>query len=136
MRESELPKDGFAGAVEDCKNVLRAIGVPLAGFQGSGQPIFSEDAIVFNGAAGAGCEPFEIHQIEFDRLGRKVVRGFCKTEHAPYDICVQAALIVLKHHLGKGIAVISDATDRDWEEARMACQLHLGYGENFALEKD
>jgi len=135
QRETELPKDRFARAVRDCQKVLKHIAVPLGGFDGSGEPVFNDDVIVFNGANGGACEPFEFHQTEFDRRGRKVIWSFCKTEHSSYDRCVQAALIVLKHHLGDLIKVGSDGTDEDWSEARKACQTCLGYGDDFRLEK-
>ena len=51
----------------------------------------------------------------------------------PYDLCVQAALIVLKHHLAAAITVSSDGGEPDWERARAACQKWLGYGEEFRL---
>ncbi len=65
LRPTELPVDQFAAAVRDVRLVLKHVDVPLAGFEGRGEPIFSDDAVVFNGVAGAGCEPFEIHQVEF-----------------------------------------------------------------------
>lgn len=131
-RETELPRKPFAAAVRDCQKVLPQIGITLAGFEGTGSPVFEDDVIVFNGAGGA-CEPFEIHQTEFDRRGRKIVWSFCKTEHLPYDLCVQVVLIVMKHHLGDAIVVTSDGTDNDWATARRTCQQHLGYGEEFRL---
>ena len=67
--------------------------------------------------APAAVEPFEIHQTEFDRRGRQLVPSFCKTEHAPYDLCVQLALIVFKHPLGHTISVASDGKDTDWKDA-------------------
>jgi hypothetical protein len=134
QRGTELAADAFARAVEDCRKVVAATGVPVAGFNGSGQPIFDRDKIIFNGAKGAGCEPFEIHQTEFDRRGRKVFWSFCKTEYAPYDVAVKAALIALKHHLGDDIKITSDAKDTDWDDARKICQQTLGYGGDFKLD--
>ena len=133
QRPTELPEEGFARAVEDCRKVMGALGVTLGGFTGEGDPVFSAESIVFNGAGRSGCEPFEIARVEFDRRGRDMVRSFCKTEHAPYDVCVQAALIVLKHHLGDAITVGSDGGDSDWKQAREHCQETLGYGGDFSL---
>lgn len=135
-RPTELPADAFARAVTDCRRVLSGLDVPLAGFEGIGDPIFDANTILFNGVTGSCCEPFEIHQTEFDRRGRRVVFSFCKTEHAPYDICVKVAIVVLKHHFGNAILVGSDATDADWEDARQACQKSLNYGADFRLDKE
>ena len=134
QRPTELPAKRFAAAVEDCRKILPALGVPMAGFDGTGEPILTDEQIVFNGQAGSQCAPFEIAVVEFDRRGRETVWSFCKTEHAPYDICVQTALVVLKHHLVDGITVTSDGRDDDWSKARQACQEKLGYGEGFVLE--
>ena len=60
-------------------------GIEVAGQQGEGAPII-DDRIVFNGAGKAGCEPFV--------LGRTSSRGFCKTQHLPYDAVVVAVLVV------------------------------------------
>jgi len=133
QRPTELPKEEFARAAEDCKKILATVDVPLGGFTGDGEPLFSADSIIFNGAGGSGCEPFEIARVEFDREGRESVLSFCKTGRAPYDICVQIALIVLKHHLGDAIIVGSDGDDSAWEEARAICHEVLGHGEAFEL---
>src|SRR5687767_5122887 len=106
QRPTELP-DTFGLAVRDVRRAVESAGVPIAGFEGSGPPLFREDCIIFNGAGG-GCEPFEIHQTEFDRRGRPMVSAFCKTEHAPYDLCVRVALVALKHHLKDALSVASD----------------------------
>jgi len=135
QRPTELPKEEFAKASEDCQRVLAATGIPLGGFTGEGNPTFSAEKILFNGAGGSGCEPFEIAQTEFDRRGRDVVLSFCKTEHAAYDECVQIALIVLKHHLADTIVVRSDGKEEQWAGAKGICQKCLGYGAEFSLEE-
>jgi hypothetical protein len=135
QRETELSVHTFAHAAEDCEKAMECIGVKLGGFDGNGKPIFDGEHVVFNGAGRTGCEPFEIARVEFDRRGRRAVLSSCKTERAAYDICVQTALIVFKHHLGHAIAVKSDGKDDDWEEARNICQESLGYGTDFKLDK-
>ncbi|MEI7835659.1 MAG: hypothetical protein WCK05_04515 [Planctomycetota bacterium] len=81
----------------------------------------------------ARCEPFRVHRCEKDRHGRATTWSFCKTGRAPYDLCVQVALIVLRHHLGDLFTVGSDGCDGDWQQARRFCQEHLGYGQGFKL---
>ena len=131
-RQSELPAKEFTAAVKDCRKVLKHIAVPLAGRNGTGRPIFHLDEIAFNGATPDEYETFSVPAAVHDDEPRSF--QFCKTAHRPYDICVQAALIVLRHHLGEAIEISSDGDDASWEGARAACQERLGYGGDFRLE--
>ena len=130
-RPTELRAGAFAAAVEDVARVLAVIGVELAGFEGQGSPILQNDVIVFNGVGGFACEPFEIHQQEFDRRGRPETFSFCKTEGLPYDLAVKVALIVLRHHLGTSIEVSSDQCNETWHDARQLVFNVLGFGSDF-----
>jgi len=133
-RKPELPAKAFAAAVKDCKKIIKYLGIPLGGKDGTGKPIFRADLIEFNGKTPNDYETFAVDRV-VEPEGEPMVFEFCKTEHRPYDICVQAALIVLKHHLGDDITVSSDGHDTDWEAAREKCQAQLGYGGEFKLEK-
>ena len=133
QRDIELDDTAFAAAVRDCQAALPVSGVELGGFEGMGCPILDPDHIVFNGGVSGSCEPFEIRRVEFDRRGRSRTWGFCKTEHLPYDLCVQMALIVLHHHLGSAIQVGSDGSIADWQQAIDLVQKELGYGADFQL---
>jgi hypothetical protein len=134
-RSTELAKESLARAITDCRRATQAAGVPLAGRDGTGQPIFDSDKVIFNGQLPASCEPFEIHQTEFDRRGKNRFFQFAKTNHAPYDLSIRVALICLKHHLGDSLRVMSDAKDPDWDDARQICQEALGYGTDFKLDE-
>ncbi len=129
-RGTELPAEDFAAAVEDVRTAIFKIQVPLAGFDGTGQPILKADTVVFNGQPPV--EPFEIHQTEFDRRGRTSHWSYCKTEGAPYDVAVRAALIIFKHHLREKLIVASDAKGEGWEPARRLCEEAVGYGGDFS----
>jgi len=107
-RPTELPTDRFAAAAKDIHRVVRSAGVPLAGFEGTGEPVFTDNSVAFNGVGNARCEPFKVHDTEFDRHGRPETFSFCKTEGLPYDLAVKAALVILKEHLGDSIKVMSD----------------------------
>jgi len=107
-RPTELPTDRFAAAANEIRRVVGLAGVPLAGFEGSGEPVFMENSVVFNGVGNARCEPFKVHDTEFDRHGRPETFSFCKTQGLPYDLAVKAALVILKEHLGDSIKVMSD----------------------------
>ena len=134
-RGTELPKERFAKAAEDCRKVLGALGVPLADQRGGGMPTLSREQITFNGVGGEACEPFVVRMLETPRRRRNKTYCYCKTERLPYDLCVQVALIVLKHHLNEAISVSSDGRDEDWEQAREVCRAHLGYGADFTLRE-
>ena len=60
---------------------------------------------------------------------------YTKTERRPYDLAVMACLIVAKRHFGRGIVVCSDGSEEEWKQARWLCQYHLGYGDDFRLDK-
>ena len=92
------------------------------------------EIISFNGKGDHAYETFTVSRLMPGLDEGPMVFDFCKTVQMPYDLCVQAALIVLKHHLGRAITVSSDGDDADWEGARQACQKWLGYGEEFQLE--
>jgi hypothetical protein len=134
LRPTELSAGGFAAAVRDIRRVLKTADIPLAGFEGRGQPVFLNDAIVFNGVAETACEPFEIHQIEFDRRGRAETFSFCKTQGHSYDVAVKVALIVFKNHLGRTIKIMSDEPDNAWSQARQLVHQVTGFGDDFKLE--
>ena len=91
--------------------------------------------IVLRRSGTAHCEPFEIHQTEFDRRSGRTHWSSCKTEAAPYDLAVKVCLIVLKHHLPSAIAVTSDQDDTAWAKAREVCLTSLGYGADFRLDR-
>lgn len=134
-RPTELPREHFVRAVNDCRTVLATLDVSLAGFDGTGTPIYNDERIVVNGRSPQHCEPFEVARVEFDRRGRDVVRSFCKTESLPYNVCVQAALIVLKHHMPGLIHVSSDVGLHDWSRAVEVVIGAVGYGEDFRLDE-
>lgn len=52
---------------------------------------------------------------------------FCKTNFKPYDLAVQCALLIAKHHLGNQIEVSSHGSDFLWNDPRAFCYVHLGY---------
>lgn len=133
-RPTELPAAAFEAAVADVRKVLEQAGMALGGFDGTGSPIFESNHIVFNGANGASCEPFEIRQIEFDRRGRCNATSFCKTQGLPYDLAVKAALIVLKTHLGPEFKVMSDEKAEQWEPACAMVLRSLSLKTKFELD--
>lgn len=53
---------------------------------------------------------------------------FCKTAFRPYDLAVTAFLVIAKHRLGNQIVVSTDGEDEHWFDAKLLCQMELGYG--------
>lgn len=133
-RPTELQEQAFSRAVLDLQTLAGVCPNGVSGFDGTGEPVFEADHVVFNGQSPKACEPFEISRVEFDRRGRDTVFSYCKTERLPYDIMVQGALIVFRHHLGQSIRVTSDGDDAVWQPAREFVQNALGYGGEFRLD--
>ncbi len=104
---------------------------PLAGTDGTGAPTIEDREIAFNGVRPDDYETFLLvpDPKEYTQTERGLF-AFCKTERRPYDLAVQAALVLLKWH---SEAVAPDAVDLasdgnlvDWVRA---CQVveSLGY---------
>lgn len=93
--------------------------------------------IAFGGKKGT-CEPMifcrisQARKISDDRAQEPWMTGkyfeYCKTEKMPYDLAVEALLIIAKKNLSEDIRVFSDGDDVDWLAARDLCQKVLGYG--------
>lgn len=62
--------------------------------------------------------------------------GCCKTAFRPYDWAVTAFLVTAKHYLKGKLIVRSDGESTHWQDARLLCQLELGYGMEFNLDND
>jgi hypothetical protein len=61
----------------------------------------------------------------------------CKTGFRPYDLAVQCALLVSKHHLGDEFYVYSSGSDWHWNDVRRMCYVHLGYPlSEFRIDRD
>lgn len=98
--------------------------------QDGGEPIFDNERILFNGAGyeDADHETFIINKINNDEF------EFCKTARKPYDLMVQACLIVYHHHSPDTIDVGSDGDNDDWKAAKKFVRETLGYGSTLDFE--
>jgi len=68
----------------------------------------------------------------FKRIDRNDFEfNFCKTAYKPYDIAVNAFLIIAKHHMGNDLNVSSDGDIEEWADAMNLCNNFLGYGNDF-----
>ncbi len=134
-RPPVLPTAAFKSAVRDCRKVLTASGVALAGETGKGQPIINDLMLVFNGTEPRSGEPFRIEIFAAPRRSGSDVLSYCKTSYQPYDLCVKAVLVVFSHHFSDIFKVFSDGKDEVWQDARQLCQSCLGYGSDFKLSE-
>jgi hypothetical protein len=84
-------------------------------------------------------EPFFFERVIEQSRGKagKRVSDYCKTGFRPYDLAVQCALLVSKHHLPEKFEVFSSGSDWHWNDARGLCYLQLGYPLlEFRLDRD
>lgn len=126
-RQVELPADEFKKALADCKKVIGLLDISLAGTEGNGQPVFTDEEVVFNGIEGAKCEPFVFRRTQPPRPERDVVFEYCKTEHLPYDLAVQCCLVVFNHYFKELIEISTDGSGDDWQEAFDICRKEFDY---------
>jgi len=89
---------------------------------GEGEPIFNEERISFNGDAENDLDHEPLTVMKAPRRGFE----FCKTERKPYDLFVQAVLLICAHYHNKFI-VTSDGDEDDWSEAVNLVNHVLGY---------
>jgi hypothetical protein len=61
--------------------------------------------------------------------------AFTKTAYRPYDLAVNAFLVIAKHHLGDKIRVSSDGEIANWVEGIELCRIYLGYEENYRFSE-
>jgi hypothetical protein len=60
----------------------------------------------------------------------------CKTAYRPYDLAVNAFLVIAKHHLGDKISIHSDGNLNHWLEGIALCRVYLGYPEHYVFNAD
>jgi hypothetical protein len=140
-RKEMLPQVIFAKAVEDCRKVCKAIGIPLSGWDGSGTPAFTDKGIRFNGRGLINSHETFFVPRTFVPRHRQVDEkdrhfAFCKTAGKPYDLAVCCCLIILNTHFGTEVfRVASDGDEAAWQPAKYACQQFLGYGSDWRLRQ-
>lgn len=98
----------FVDEVKDIVTLAQDDGITLAGYDGTGEPIVTDDKIALNGSSALGQE-YESFVLPTDGF------GFCKTAHRPYDAVVTAILVsAIVNKVGDGIS--SDGTYADWKD--------------------
>jgi hypothetical protein len=144
-RRRILPVGPFRAAVADCQKLCQSLPIPLGDAVGRHQPTFSNAEVCFNGRADGpdGDRSYEtFHVLRVQPLRHHGDQGhdgwwfsFCKTARLSYDLCVQCCLLILSHHLGNTLFLVSsDGNSEDWNNARQACQRVLGYGTDWKCD--
>jgi len=86
------------------------------------RPIVSDDDIRLNGRGAMAAEEFWIRR-KVDVMwpgygdGRLCNLAFCRTVRKPYDLPVQACLILYQYHFGDLVRVSSSGDAGDWKSA-------------------
>jgi len=126
----------FTKIAADVKKAIPYLEVKLAGGDGTGEPEITERLIRFNGQ-----KPHDYETFAFDRIAQpphysKIDGGwwfsFCKVgfaEPQPYDLAVKVVLAIAKHHCGNNIAISSDESEAEWEDAIELVENVFGYGD-------
>ena len=88
----------------------------ISGWDGSGEPSFSDTEICFNGNRSFDKESYDLSHETFS-IGIFLDTGlnFCKTARKPYDKQVVACLYLLEKFFGDDVEVGSDGDNSDSE---------------------
>ena len=130
---SEVDKKNFAIAFEICRNIVEAYSDILAGPHGDGDPIITEDEIIFNGIAenDEDHEPFFLYR-DLLRNSGPFGQRFCKTARKPYDEVVVLCLWVcarLCHPFEFDSDGGDEVTDGDYSEYLESMDIFIYYSE-------
>ena len=123
--QGDIPQDAFDDIVTDAINIIELAGVDVAGFDGTGYPVVTSEAIVLNGRDDDNDGAHETFSFK-RQVGNDISfldgrpYAFCKTARKPYDVVVAAILLSAQYHCGNGIVVSSDGNGNDFEWVRAA----------------
>ena len=104
---AKIDAERWNEAIELGKACAEASGVEIAGYDGTGEPIFTDNEIGFNGKG----DELSHEAFCLESEGR-YTHGFCKTARKPYDIVVCCFLLALKKVFGKDFEYSSDGITR------------------------
>ena len=124
--KAQIPADIWNKIVVDVKKIFANLPekTPKKGIPGDGDeilklddqkgnpPIANEEEIFFNGAGFPDAD-HETFMFKPDAG----FRDFCKTARKPYDLAVQAVLLIAKYHAGSKMSFGSDGDPYEWQAA-------------------
>jgi hypothetical protein len=110
--------------LRDCKKLAASLptGVEIAGWDGTGEPVFNDNQIRFNGVAPHSHETFVL-----ERCPGENQFAFTKTAQKPYDLLVCACLLVYKRHSPDSMSLSSDGGPGEWRNAEVFVKTVLQY---------
>ena len=116
-RKPKNVKDGdnkFKKSVELLKKCLKDVSVKLASGNGTGEPVFTDTKVCFN---GVDDDSYEGCYLALDNADYKY--DFCKTARKPYDVVVCLTLLCFKKFFGEDFKYSSDGNmnDEGWSLA-------------------
>ena len=99
--------------VKKCKKLYKALpnDIVIRGGMGSGEPMFDETLVWFNGDEATGNDHETLLIKKDDNEW-----SFCKTAYKPYDLLVCAVLLAAEEILGYELS--SDGDANDWKPAK------------------
>lgn len=97
---------------ENCGTTLIKVPFKLAGGNGTGEPVFTDDKVCFNGFDdGENDYAHETCYVALDDENYEF--DFCKTARKPYDVAVCLTLLCFKHFFGDYFSYSSDGRNDD-----------------------
>ena len=91
----------------------------MAGGDGTGEPKFTDDIIIFNGENkdDMSHETFVMERQSEGRAENGLIFEFCKSARKPYDLMVKISMLRLKHHFPQ-TEISCDGGAEDWKQAK------------------
>lgn len=119
-RPKVINQSTFDQIAGDISILIASSSIAVAGYHGEGDRIINSELILFNGSGDNACEDFQLKRIVDDSSMNAI-----KTMALPYDILVQASLLVLKYYLGDQVEITTDGNFEDWRAAIGYVRYHL-----------
>jgi hypothetical protein len=125
-----LPPDGYAEWSHDIARIIRVAGVPLAGPDGTDEPIITPTLVAFNGPSDEGYDPFYLPCVGLPEWEHNQSYNWMLRRHRDlgtflsvltmgnagkrYDIVVMAALLLCLIYFPDPIKLYSDGDSDVW----------------------
>ncbi len=111
----------------DCEKIVGTGIVPVEDDRDGSEPKFTDHLILFNGVGENQHETFCLEKAGSGGF------AFCKTNRKPYNILVQACLLLYQLHSPETLKLGSDGSLEEWKDAIKLVTKTLGYKTEVAL---